>query len=43
VHAVSCAKPNLKLRRVLDRRGFVVREIPGFGEAYHFIDKDFDV
>ena len=38
VHAVTCAKPNLKLRRILDRRGFVVRELPGFGQAYHYID-----
>jgi hypothetical protein len=38
VHAVSCAKPNLKLRRVLKSRGFVVEEIPGMGEAYHLID-----
>lgn len=34
VHAVHCAKPNLKLRRVLERRGFVVREVPGVGECY---------
>jgi hypothetical protein len=38
VHAVSCAKPNLKLRRVLDRRGFVVRDLPGIGETYHLLD-----
>lgn len=38
VHAVHCARPNLKLRRVLERRGFVVRELPGRGSAYHFID-----
>ena len=38
VHAVSCAKPNLKLRRVLERRGFVVRQVAGVGEAYHFVD-----
>jgi hypothetical protein len=38
VHAVNCAKPNLKLRRVLDRRGFEVREVPGIGEAYHLVD-----
>ena len=35
VHAVSCAKPNLKLRRVLEHRGFVIEEIAGIGEAYH--------
>jgi hypothetical protein len=34
VHAVHCATPNLKLRRVLERRGFVVREVPGVGECY---------
>ena len=38
VHAVSCAKPNLKLRRVLERRGFLVEKIEGVGEAYHMID-----
>lgn len=34
VHAVHCAKPNLKLRRVLESRGFIVREIAGVGECY---------
>jgi hypothetical protein len=38
VHAVSCAKPNLKLRRVLERRGFVVKQVAGVGEAYYFVD-----
>jgi hypothetical protein len=38
VHAVSCAKPNLKLRRVLERRGFVVKQVPGVGEAYYLVD-----
>jgi hypothetical protein len=38
VHAVSCAKPNLKLRKVLERRGFVVEEIEGIGAAYHLTD-----
>lgn len=38
VHAVSCAKPNLKLRRVLEHRGFVVKQLPGVGEAYHLVD-----
>ncbi|MCP3168946.1 hypothetical protein [Myxococcus qinghaiensis] len=32
------SNPNLKLRRVLERRGFVVREPPGRSSAYHFID-----
>jgi len=38
VHAVSCAKPNLKLRRVPERRGFVIKQIPGVGEAYYLVD-----
>ena len=41
VHAVSCAKPNLKLRRVLERRGFQVEKVEGVGEAYHMIDTSF--
>jgi len=35
VYATACAKPNLKLRRVLERRGFTVREVPGKGECYY--------
>lgn len=38
VHAVTCAKPNLKLRRVLERRGFVVKHVAGVGEAYYLLD-----
>ncbi len=34
VHAVHCAKPNLKLRRVLERKEFVVRNMPESGECY---------
>lgn len=34
VHAVHCAQPNLKLRRILERRGFIVRTIEGVGECY---------
>jgi hypothetical protein len=40
VHAVTCAKPNLKLRRVLDRRGFTVRDIPGIGQAYYYLESN---
>ena len=40
IHAVTCAKPNLKLRRVLDRRGFTVRDVPGIGQAYYYLDSD---
>jgi hypothetical protein len=38
VHAVTCAKPNLKLRRVLHCRGFTVRDIHGNGQAYYYLD-----
>ena len=38
VHAVSCARPNLKLRHVLERRGFTVQDVSGVGEAYHLVD-----
>lgn len=34
VHAVNCAAPNLKLRRVLEKRGFVVKDLAGIGAAY---------
>lgn len=35
VHAVHCAEPNLKLRRVLERRGFTIQNVPGVGEAFY--------
>ena len=34
VRATNCARPNPKLRRVLERRGFEVREVAGRGECY---------
>jgi hypothetical protein len=37
VHAINCAHPNPKLRRVLIRRGFTIRDVPGFGEAYYLL------
>jgi hypothetical protein len=37
VHATRCANPNPKLRRVLERRGFTVREVPGIGDAYYYV------
>jgi len=37
VYATNCVEPNLKLRRVLDRRGFFIRHIPGKGDAYYFL------
>jgi hypothetical protein len=35
VHAVSCPQPNLKLRRLMERRGFRVTDVPGTGVCYH--------
>jgi hypothetical protein len=39
VHAVHCARPNLKLRRVLERRGFQVGTVPGVGECYQLTEQ----
>ena len=36
VHAVHCAKPNLKLKRVLERKGFVVQEVEGTMAYYYY-------
>ena len=38
VHAIDCAKPNLKLRRVLERRGFEIEHLEGVGEPYRCIE-----
>ncbi len=38
VHAVTCARPNPKLRRVLERRGFMVADVPGSGVCYHRVE-----
>jgi hypothetical protein len=35
VHALNCAEPNLKLRRVMERRGFRVTNLEGVGEAFY--------
>ena len=37
VHAVHCAKPNLKLKRILESKGFKEKSIAGIGEIYHFV------
>ncbi len=37
IHALNCAKPNLKLRRLLERRGFQIQEVPGHGQAYYLL------
>ena len=35
VRATNCARPNERLRRLLERRGFVIRDAPGLGECYY--------
>lgn len=37
VHAVNCQAPNSKLRRILERRGFAIRELPDVGEIYYLL------
>jgi hypothetical protein len=34
VHALNCAKPNPKLRRVLERKGFTVQKVRGGMKAF---------
>lgn len=36
IHAVHCAKPNLKLKRVLERRGFTIKEVEGTTAYYQY-------
>ena len=36
VHAVNCAQPNLKLKRILEKKGFQVQNLPETGEVYRF-------
>jgi len=36
VHATNCSNPNLKLRRILELRGFSIRDIPNVGQVYYF-------
>lgn len=35
VHAIDCAKPNLKLRAHLEKTGFTIVNLPRKGKAYH--------
>jgi hypothetical protein len=37
VHAVNCAAPNPKLRRILELRGFEIKEVPGVGQAFYYL------
>jgi hypothetical protein len=39
IHAVYCAKPNLKLQRVMQRRGFVIQDVAEVGMVYHYTDQ----
>lgn len=39
VHAVSCANPNLKLRRMLERRGFQIHTLDGGTQVYYMLVK----
>ena len=36
VHAVTCDPPNPRLRRLLERRGFVVKDLPEVGQVYYY-------
>ena len=38
VHAVHCPNPNLKLRHVLQKRGFKIKDVAGVGECYHLVE-----
>ena len=39
VHALNCAEPNLKLRRVMERRGFQIVDIEGGGQAFYLVEE----
>ncbi len=39
VHALHCAKPNRKLRRVVELKGFTIETITGVGEAFHYVQE----
>ena len=39
VHALNCAEPNLKLRRVMERRSFQIVDIEGGGQAFCLVDE----
>jgi hypothetical protein len=39
VHALTCAEPNLKLRRLLELKGFAIKQIKDDLEAYYFLHR----
>jgi len=38
VHAVTCDPPNPRLRRILERRGFVVKDMANIGQVYYYLN-----
>ncbi len=38
VYALNCANPNLKLRRIIERKGFVAKQFES-GMAYHLLQE----
>ena len=38
VHAVACADPNVRLRELLERSGYVIEDRPDVGQVYVKID-----
>jgi hypothetical protein len=39
VHALNRAEPDLKLRRVMERRGFGITDVEGVGRAYYLVSE----
>ena len=39
VHALNCAEPNLKLRRVMERRGFQIVDVENGGKAFYLFQE----
>ena len=39
VHALNCANPNPKLRRIMERKGFQIEDIEGKGKAFHLVQE----
>jgi hypothetical protein len=39
VHALNCAEPNLKLRRVMERRSFRIADVKDVGSAYYLVSE----
>jgi hypothetical protein len=39
VHALTCARPNPKLRRLLELKGFEIRQVKNGVEAYYFLHR----